>query len=113
MKSKVRSLAKVPYVLIGLLMVFAAFSFVSLEPADAQSSFSIAGDVTAVDSARQTLTVKSPTGQSLSFRMADRYTVMRGNKILNFGDVKVGNNAKVWYYQLGTGEHIAYDVTLF
>jgi hypothetical protein len=114
MKSKGRNLAKVTYALAGLLMILTVFSLVSInDSADAQASFSIAGKITEVDAAKQTLTVKAPTGQSMSFRMADRFTTMRGNKILNFGDIKVGDDAKVWYYQKTTGEHVAYDITLF
>ena len=114
MKAKRRNLAKVTYALVGVLMILAVFTLISYnDSANAQASFSIAGKVTEVDAAKQTLTVKAPTGQALSFRMADRFTTMRGNKILNFGDIKVGDDAKVWYYQRTTGEHIAFDITLF
>lgn len=95
------------------LFVLAVAMLLIMASADTAGAFDLTGRVEAVDHSAMTLTVREcGTSHLLSFAWDDKFFVNKDDMSLTFGDIKVGDEIDLAYYQESGGRYIAQDIAI-
>ena len=109
-----RSASLLGGILTGVLaMLFVmAFAFPAFAFSTGATPFSYSGKVVAIDNADRIVTVQAGPNDQQIFRMSDHATVSKCGKLESFGNLKIGDNVTIAYYETGDNNFVANDMSL-